>query len=101
MRVRTVIGWLALCVAAPVWSQSAPAPAATSTAPSPANAVKLETVSVTGVQPGPGLWKVSKDNHVMWVLGTLTPLPRRMEWQSKQVEQVIAQSQELLQVADR
>lgn len=56
----------------------------------------LETVVVSGVQPGPGLWKVSKDDHVLWVLGTLSPLPRRMSWESREVEGVIAQAQRVL-----
>lgn len=56
----------------------------------------LPTLVVTGVQPGPGLWKVSKGEHVLWVLGTLSPLPRGISWDSKAVEQVIAQSQQLL-----
>jgi hypothetical protein len=29
----------------------------------------LDTVVVSGVQPGPGLWKVSKDGHALWILG--------------------------------
>ena len=57
----------------------------------------LQPVTVTGEQPGPGLWKVSKGDHVMWVLGMLTPLPRGMAWRSTQVEQALAHSQELLE----
>lgn len=56
----------------------------------------LETVVVSGVQPGPGLWKVSKGDHVLWVLGTLSPLPKRMEWASRDVERVIAGAQRVL-----
>ena len=56
----------------------------------------LETVVVSGEQPGPGLWRVSKDGHEMWVLGTLTPLPRKMQWISRDVEATIARSQEIL-----
>ena len=56
----------------------------------------LETVVVSGVQPGPGLWKVSKGDHVLWVLGTLSPLPKRMSWESREVEGVIAQAQRVL-----
>lgn len=52
----------------------------------------LETVVVSGIQPGPGLWKVSRDGNVMWVLGTLAPLPKRMEWNSDEVEARIAGS---------
>jgi hypothetical protein len=53
-------------------------------------------VVVQGVQPGPGLWKVAKGDHVMWVLGTQSPLPRRMQWRSQEVESALAASQEVL-----
>ena len=68
----------------------------------PAEAVPAEPIRdvapvvVSGALPGPGLWKVSKDDHVMWVLGTQAPLPRRMQWRSAQVEAVLADSQELI-----
>ncbi len=58
--------------------------------------VDLDTIVVSGAQPGPGLWKVSKGDHVLWILGTLSPLPKRMQWQSERVERVIASSQEVL-----
>jgi hypothetical protein len=57
---------------------------------------QLETVVVSGIQPGPGLWKVSRDGHVMWVLGTLTPLPRKIAWESLEVEERVAQSSEVV-----
>lgn len=61
-----------------------------------AEAAAMETVVVTGVQPGPGLWKVSKGEHVLWVLGTLSPLPKKFEWRAQEVEAAVAASQELL-----
>ena len=78
----------------PTFAQStaatAPAP------PVPSNVAELAAVVVSGVMPGPGLWKVSKGDHVMWVLGTLSPLPQNMQWQSRDLEQVISQSQQVL-----
>jgi hypothetical protein len=56
----------------------------------------IEEVVVSGEQPGPELWKVSKGDHVLWILGTLTPLPEKMTWRSRHVEQVIASSQEVI-----
>jgi hypothetical protein len=56
----------------------------------------LETIVVTGEQPGPGLWKVSKGDHVMWVLGTVSPLPKRFEWRTAEVERRIGESREVL-----
>jgi hypothetical protein len=56
----------------------------------------LDELLVTGEQPGPGLWKVSKGDHVMWVLATNGSLPKGMRWRSQQVEARIAESQEVL-----
>lgn len=56
----------------------------------------LETIVVSGEQPGPGLWKVSKDDHVLWILGTLGPLPRKMTWVSKGIDATIAGSQQVI-----
>ncbi len=53
-------------------------------------------VMVTGETPGPGLWMVSKNGHVMWLLGTQSPVPADMSWKSDQVNQIIAQSQEVI-----
>jgi hypothetical protein len=68
----------------------------TSQAADSAHIRDLESVVVRGVQPGPGLWKVSKGDHVLWILGTLTPLPRNMTWNSRHVEAVIATAQEVV-----
>jgi hypothetical protein len=72
---------------------STPAPAS---AASPAETTTLDTVLVTGEQPGPGLWKVSNGDHVLWILGAQYPLPKGMTWRAADVEQTIAQSQEVI-----
>ena len=84
---------MAWIVVAPACAQSV-----VSAAPPPSrdNVADLAPVVVSGVQPGPGLWLVSRGDHVMWVLGTLSPLPRNMQWQSHALEQVIAESQQVL-----
>ena len=60
----------------------------------------LEEVLVTGQQPGPGLWKITRpgdaDGHVLWVLGNYSPLPRKMSWRSTELEGVLASSQAVL-----
>ena len=55
-----------------------------------------EAILVVGQRPGPGLWKVSKGDHVLWVFGTHSPLPKQLTWRSQQVEAIIAGSQEYL-----
>jgi uncharacterized protein YbaP (TraB family) len=64
--------------------------------PPEAPAAALEEIEVTGERPGPSMWKITKDHHVLWVMGTLEPLPKRMTWRSKAVEDVLSQSQEVL-----
>jgi hypothetical protein len=56
----------------------------------------METILVTGEQPGPGLWKVSRDGHVMWVLGSIGEVPDTFVWRTREVEARIAESQEVL-----
>lgn len=63
----------------------------------PDDGIRTEaTVVVTGEQPGPGLWLVRKGGNDLWILGTLNPLPAGMQWQSRQVEDVIANAQEVI-----
>ncbi len=82
---------LALC-AAPVQAQTADADAdADAGAPS-----APEQILVVGQKPGPGMWKVSKGDHVLWIFGDYAPLPVKMQWRSHEVEAVIARSQEYL-----
>jgi len=57
---------------------------------------EMETVLVSGEQPGPGLWKVSRDGHVMWVLGSIYEVPETITWQTREMEARIAESQEVL-----
>jgi len=73
----------------PALAQVAPEQAATA-------AKNLPAVVVSGELPGPGLWKISKSGHVLWILGTLTPLPKKMQWQSKQVSDTELAAQAVL-----
>lgn len=75
-----------------------PAAAASTTQPASSSSITtLETISVTGVLPGPGLWKVSRGGHVLWVLGVIPSLPAGMHWRSGEVEQAIAGSREVIE----
>lgn len=58
----------------------------------------LDTVEVLaeGVQFGPGVWRVHRDGRSLWILGTQSPLPRRMEWHAEPVLAVLEQCQALL-----
>ncbi|MBA0284678.1 TraB/GumN family protein [Stenotrophomonas maltophilia] len=56
----------------------------------------LDTVVVSGVAPGPGLWRVSRGEHTLWILGTLKPVPSSITWDSAAVREVIAEAQAVL-----
>jgi len=58
--------------------------------------IEMDTVVVAGVQPGPGLWKVRHGDHLMYVLGTQSPLPKNMTWRSDEVTQALQLADEVL-----
>ncbi len=64
--------------------------------PTPAITSQLDTVTVSGLQPGPGLWRVTSGEHELWILGTISPVPKRMQWDASDVAAVIAESQLVL-----
>lgn len=60
----------------------------------------FDELLVSGEQPGPGLWRVTKQTadgeHVLWILGSYGPLPRRMQWRSRVLERALDQSTEVI-----
>lgn len=103
MRLTMLAVALGVVVALPLQAQqldpppASPAPPIAAQQTLPIDGIRTEaTVVVTGEQPGPGLWMVRKGSHDLWILGTLNPLPSGMQWQSKQVEDVIANAQEVI-----
>lgn len=64
-------------------------------APVPAEE-EIEEVLVVGEQPGPSLWRVYKGDHVILIMGFLSPISKNMQWHSKKVEEAVASSQEFL-----
>lgn len=86
---------LAGALAAPAWSQTeVPVPDQTPLAADVSET--QEKVVVVGQRPGPGLWKVSKGDNVLWVFGTYGPLPPKVQWRSHEVQAILARSQEVL-----
>jgi uncharacterized protein YbaP (TraB family) len=56
----------------------------------------LDEVVVTGERAGPGLWHVHRGAAQLWIMGTVTPLPKNMTWRSKQLEQVLDGANQVL-----
>jgi uncharacterized protein YbaP (TraB family) len=72
------------------------AEATTSSEADPASDSAIEQITIQGVQPGPGLWKVTQGTHVLWILGTISSYPKGMIWRPEQVESAIASSKQIL-----
>jgi uncharacterized protein YbaP (TraB family) len=53
-------------------------------------------VVISGRYRGPKLWRVSKGDHALWVLGTVAPLPKRMVWQTDDIQRLLRQTQEVI-----
>jgi len=72
-----------------------PVTAVAQTAP-PADVPTLEAITVSGEQPGPGLWRATRDGHTLLVLGSLVPLPKKMTWKTAEIEEALAHSGALI-----
>lgn len=87
MQAAWMAAWLAAAV--PLHAQQAPT----------AGDIRTEApVVVEGEQPGPGLWLVRKGDHELYILGTLSPLPAKMQWQTAPLQRVLASAQEVIRM---
>ena len=90
----TLLAALAATLAAAAAAQPvAPSVAAPVADPPPAVEETVEEVLVAGERAGPGLWKVRKGDHTLYLLATITPAPKKLEWRSREVESVLARAQ--------
>lgn len=56
----------------------------------------LDEVVVTGERPGPGMWHIHRGGAHVWILGSISPLPRDITWRAKQVETVLQSTSQVL-----
>jgi uncharacterized protein YbaP (TraB family) len=56
----------------------------------------MDDMVVTGERPGPGLWHVHRGTAQAWILGSMSPLPKGITWRSKQVEQLLDGTHQVL-----
>jgi uncharacterized protein YbaP (TraB family) len=93
--MRTVCA-LTTCVVLTAAAMAAPAqqPAAADATAGPATVI--QEVVIEGQHEGPRLWTVRKAGHTLWILGTISPLPKKMVWQPAAVQEVLRQSQEVV-----
>jgi hypothetical protein len=102
----SAIGWILagilLAGAGAAYAQTPPPPPAApinlSPAPSAAEGDSTVVAELTVTAPllGPALWKVSRGDSEVVILGGLTPLPHVQTWDSSRLERALAQSNVLL-----
>jgi uncharacterized protein YbaP (TraB family) len=94
---KTTLLLIAAALLAPRWGAATPgengAPSASAPPPPP---TQLDELTVTGERTGPGMWRVHRGDSQLWILGSISPLPKGITWRSKQVEQVLAKTQRVL-----
>src|SRR4030088_3255997 len=56
----------------------------------------LDALVVTGERAGPGMWHVHHGAAQVWILGSMSPLPKGITWRSAQVEQVLRTASQVL-----
>ena len=57
--------------------------------PTPQTADGNEEVLVSGERPGPPLWKVRHGDNTLYILATISPTPKNLQWRSREVEAVL------------
>jgi uncharacterized protein YbaP (TraB family) len=56
----------------------------------------IDELVVTSERAGPGMWHVHRGAANVWILGSIAPLPRDITWRSKQVENVLESTSQVL-----
>ena len=56
----------------------------------------LDEVVVTGERTGPEMWHVHREASDLWILGSMSPLPKGITWRSKQFEQVLEHTNQVV-----
>ena len=49
----------------------------------------MDEIVVTSERTGPGMWHVQEGSAHVWILGSLSPLPKGITWRSKQLERLL------------
>ena len=63
---------------------------------SPLPIVDAAPVPVNGLKAGPGLWQVRNGDNTLWIFGTVSPIPKGLEWYSPQAERALARSTQII-----
>jgi uncharacterized protein YbaP (TraB family) len=73
-----------------------PGPALRAQAAAAPAAEPIQEIVVEGQHEGPRMWTVRRGDHTLWILGTISPLPKKMVWQPDAVREVLKHTQEVV-----
>ena len=65
-------------------------------APTAEPGAPMAELVVEGQHEGPRMWSVRSGEHTLWILGTISPLPKKMVWQPDAVEEALKYTQEVV-----
>jgi uncharacterized protein YbaP (TraB family) len=92
----SVLSVMAASAAAAALGSGTPAPASVAAGGAATAPDSMEEVLVEGRHEGPRMWTVRSGDHTLWILGTISPLPKKMVWQPDAVEEALKQTQEVV-----
>ena len=56
----------------------------------------MDELVVTGERTGPGMWYVHRGAAKVWILGSMSPLPKGINWRATQVDKVLGATSQVL-----
>jgi uncharacterized protein YbaP (TraB family) len=56
----------------------------------------MDELVVTGERTGPGMWHVHRGAAEVWILGSMSPLPKGITWRATQVDKVLGGTSQVL-----
>jgi uncharacterized protein YbaP (TraB family) len=56
----------------------------------------MDELVVTGERTGPGMWHVHRGAAQVWILGSMSPLPKGITWRATQAEKVLSEAGQAL-----
>ena len=56
----------------------------------------MDELVVTGERTGPGMWRVHRGAAQVWILGSMSPLPKGITWRATQVDKVLGGTSQVL-----
>ncbi len=90
------VGMGGICLVAWALVSIAPMPAMAAIEAPPDTSAVVEELTVTGIAPGPALWRVRRGESEVVILGGLTPLPHMLQWSSPRLDRALIGANRLL-----